>query len=125
MHFRVGRGLDMDAQRCDDGAQPAGVQFGTPVPSPLVGQRRSGSVDGLGNVAQVLLGVVDVNDFDGAGKLFGGDVPSPRIAFVDDDLTVRGVEAALLRLAMDTLGEGKRLRVGVGGWPRSRPRRCS
>ena len=28
---RLGRGLDKDAQRGDDGAQPAGVQFGTPV----------------------------------------------------------------------------------------------
>ena len=35
---RFGRGLDMDAQRGDDGAQPAGVQFGAPVARPPVGQ---------------------------------------------------------------------------------------
>ena len=34
-------------------------------------------------------------------------------AVADDDLTGHGVEAAPLRLAMDTLGEGGRLRVGV------------
>ena len=62
----------MDAQRGDDGAQPAGVQFGTPVPGPPVGQVGSGAVDGLGDVAQVLLGVVDINDLDGAGKVLGG-----------------------------------------------------
>ena len=58
----------MDAQRGDDGAQPAGVEFGTAVAGPPVGQVGAGAVDGLGDVAQVLLGVVDVNDLDGAGN---------------------------------------------------------
>ena len=61
----------------------------------------------------MLLGMVDVDDFDGAGKLLGGGVPNPWSAVGDDDLTVRGVEAAPLRLAIDTLCEGGRLRVGV------------
>ena len=69
--------------------------------------------DGLGHVAQVLLGMVDVDDFDGAWKLLGGDVPNPWSAVADDDLTGRGVEAAPLRLAIDTLCEGGRLRAGV------------
>ena len=34
---RLGRGLDMDAQCGDDGAQPAGFEFGTAVPGPPVG----------------------------------------------------------------------------------------
>ena len=51
----------MDAQRGDDGAQPAGVEFGTAVPGPPVGQVGLGAVDDLGDVAQVLLGMVDVN----------------------------------------------------------------
>ena len=71
---RLGRGLDVDAQRGDDGAQPAGVEFVTPVLGPPVGQVGPGTVDGLGDVAQVLLGVVDVNDLDGAGKLLGGQI---------------------------------------------------
>ncbi len=31
--LRFGRGLDMDAQRGDEGAEPAGVQLGPPVPA--------------------------------------------------------------------------------------------
>ena len=64
----------MDAQRGDDCAQPAGVEFGAPVPGPPLGQVGPRAVDGLGDVAQVLLGVVDVHDLYGAGKLLGGDV---------------------------------------------------
>ena len=103
----------MDAQRRDEGAEPAGIQLGTPVLGPLLGQVRPGAVEGLGHVAQMLLGMVDVDDFDGAWKLLGGDVPNPWSAVADDDLTVRGVEAAPLRLAIDTLCEGGRLRVGL------------
>ena len=58
--------------------------------------------------------MVDVDDLDGAGKLLGGEVPNPRSAVADDDLTVRGVETAPSCLAMDTLGEGSRLRSVSG-----------
>ena len=44
---RLGRGLDMDAQRGDHGAQPAGVEFGAPVPGPPLGQVGPRAVDGL------------------------------------------------------------------------------
>ena len=81
---RLGRGLDMDAQRRDEGAEPAGVQLGTPVPGPLVGQVGPGAVDGLGDVAQVLLGMVDVDDFDGAGKLLVGDAPDQMLCATFD-----------------------------------------
>ena len=70
----------MGTQRGDERTEPAGVQLGTPARrsfGPLVGQVRPGAVDGLGHVAQMLLGMVDVDDFDGAGKLLGGDVPDP------------------------------------------------
>ena len=110
---RLGRGVGLGAQRGDDGAEPAGIQLGTPVPDPLVGQVCAGAVDGLGHVAQMLLGVVDVDDFDGAGKLLVGDAPDPGGAVADDDPPGRGVEAAPLRLAIGTLGEGGRQRVGV------------
>ena len=49
----------------------------------------------------MLLAMVDVDDFDGARKLLGGDVPNPWSAVADDDLTVRRIEAAPLRLAID------------------------
>ena len=126
MHFRASGVVStwMRSAATKSG-QPSGVQLGTAVLGPPVGQVGPGAVDGLGDIAQVLLGVVDVNDLDGVGKLLGGDVPNPRRAVADDDLTVRGVKTAPLRLAMDPLGEGGRLRVGCRGWPRSRPRRCS
>ena len=71
-------------------------------------QVRSGAIEGLGHVAQMLVGVVDVDDFDGAGKLLGGQLPDPGGAVADDDPAGRGVEAAPLRLAIGTLGEGGR-----------------
>ena len=80
---------------------------------PGVGQVRAGAVDGLGHVAQMLLGVVDVDDFDGAGELFGRQVPDPGGAVAKDNPAGRGVETAPLRLAMDALRKGGRLRVGV------------
>ena len=59
----------------------------------------------------MLLGVVDVDDFDGAGELFGRQVPDPRGAVAKDNPAGRGVEAAPLRLAMGALCEGGRLRA--------------
>ena len=70
---------------------------------PGVGQARSGAVDGVGRVAQMLLGVVDVDDFDGAGEPLGDRFPDPGDAAAEDDRTLRGVETAPLRLAMDAL----------------------
>ena len=94
-----------------------------------MGERRPGPVDGLGHVAQMLLGVVDVDDLDGVGKLLVGQVPDPGGAVAEDDLSGGGGEAAPLRLAMGALGEGGRLRVGVaagralnGGVVADRPR---
>ena len=64
----LGRGLGLGAQRRDEGAEPSGVQLPMPVLGPLLGQVRPGAVDGLGHVAQMLFGMVDVDDFDGAGN---------------------------------------------------------
>ena len=47
-----GVGLDMDAQHCDDAAEPAGVQLGTAVAGPPVGRVLPTTWDGLGDVAQ-------------------------------------------------------------------------
>ena len=108
-----GRRLGLGAQCRDEGPEPSGVQLGLPGLGPGVGEVRSGAVDGLGRVAQMLLGVVDVDDFDGAGKLLGGQVPDPGGAVAEDDPAERGVETAPLRLAMDASCEDGRLRVGV------------
>ena len=109
----LGRGLGLGAQRRDEGAEPSGVQLPMPVLGPLLGQVCPRAVDGLGHVAQMLFGMVDVDDFDGVGKLLGRQVPDPGGAVAHDDPAGRGVEAAPLSLAMDALREGGRLRVGV------------
>ena len=109
----LGRRLGLGAQCRDEGPEPSSVQFGLPGLGPGVGEVRSGAVDGLGRVAQMLLGVVDVDDFDGVGKLLGGQVPDPGGAVAEDDPAGCGVETASLCLAMDALRKGGRLRVGV------------
>ena len=86
------RGIGKRAQRGDEGKQPSGVQLGTPVLGPPLGQVGAGPVDGVGHVAKVLLGMVDVDDFDGAGTLFGRQVPDPGTAVADDDAPGRGVD---------------------------------
>ena len=74
--------------------------------SPGDGEIGSGAVDGLGGLEEVLLGVEDVDDLGGAGKVFFGEVPDPGGAVAEDDL-LRGVEeASALDLAEDALGEG-------------------
>ena len=122
---RVGVGV----QGRDQVSEASGVQLGLPVLCPLLGERRPGPVDGFGHVTQMLLGVVDVDDLDGVGKLLVGQVPDPGGAVAEDDLSGGGDEAAPLRLAMGALGEGGRLRVGVaagraldGGVVADRPR---
>ncbi len=82
-------------------------------PGPPVSQVGPGAVDGLGDVAQVLLRVVDINDLDGAGKLLGGQVPDPRGAVAEDDALGCGVETAPYCLSIGPLCESGRLRVGV------------
>ena len=113
---RLWLGLGMGAQRGDERTEPAGVQLGMPVLGPRVDQLGPGAVDGLdglGHVAQILLGVVDIDDFDGAGKVLGRQMPDPGGAVAKDDTAGCGVEAAPLRLAIDALREGGWQRVGV------------
>ncbi len=101
MHFRAS-GVVSTWMRADDGAQSAGVEFGTAVPGPTVGQVGPGAVDGFGDVAQVLLGVVDVNDLDGAGKL------SAATFQIHAAVAAPGGPRCRRLLAMDTLGDGRR-----------------
>ena len=97
MHFRASGVVSTWMRSAATTAhKPATVEFGTPVPGPPVGQVGPRAVDDLGDVAQVLLGVVDVNDLDGAGELLGGDVPGPR-AVADDDALGCGEVAPTMR----------------------------
>ncbi len=88
---RVGVGV----QRRDQVSEASGVQLGLPVLCPLLGERRPGPVDGLGHVAQMLLGVVDVDDLDGVGKLLVGQIPDPGGAVAEDDLSGGGERAGM------------------------------
>ena len=105
-------GLAVGAQFGQDRIEPPGVQLVPPVLAPPDGQVRAGAVDGLGDITQMPLGVVDVDDFDGAGELFGGQIPDPLGPVADDDASRRGVEAAPPRFAIRPLRERGRQRVG-------------
>ena len=105
-------GLAVGAQFSQDRIEPPGVQLVPPVLAPPDGQVRAGAVDGLGDITQMPLGVVDVDDFDGAGELFGGQIPDPLGPVADDDASRRGVEAAPPRFAIRPLRERGRQRVG-------------
>ncbi|MCY4508133.1 MAG: hypothetical protein OXG35_14425 [Acidobacteria bacterium] len=98
------------AQCRDQVSEASGVQLGLPVLCPLVGEFRPGPVDGLGHVAQMLLGVVDVDDFgwrrETARRARFQIQADPGGAVAEDDVSGGGDEAAPLRLAMGALGEG-------------------
>ncbi len=51
-----------------DGIDLPCVQLVPAVLAPLGGQVRAGAVEGPGDIAQMLLGVAEVDDFDGAGE---------------------------------------------------------
>ena len=53
----------------------------------------------------MLFGMKAVDDLHGLRKLIFGDVPDPRSAVAEHDLTGRLVEAAAQGLASDALGE--------------------
>ena len=93
------------AQGGEDRINAACVEFGVTEVCPGLGKRGVGAVDGLGDFAEVLLGVVEVEDLHGTGELLGGEPPDPGSSVADHDAP-RG-------LATDALGEGGDFGVGV------------
>ena len=67
--------LTVGVQFGQDRLDPPRVQLVPAVLAPAGGQVRAGAVDGLGDIAQMPLGVVEVDDFDGGGELFAGQIP--------------------------------------------------
>ena len=53
------------------------VEFRVPPFGPLGSAGIGGAVDGLAEVAEMLLGVEPIDDLDRAGEQFVGDVPNP------------------------------------------------
>ena len=70
------------------------VEFVAALFAPLGGEVGGGAVDGPGDLEQVLLGVEDVDDLDGAGEVLVGEVPDPGGAVAEHDAPPGPVEAA-------------------------------
>ena len=108
-------GAGMAAQGGDDFIDAALVEFLAPLPGPSFADLTRASVDGLGDLEQMALGVEDVDDLDGVGEVLVGEVPDPWRAVAEHDLARRVVEAAALGLAQDAPCEGRGLGIGVAG----------
>src|ERR1700741_2537928 len=83
----------------------SGVEFFLPAIRPLESSWRRETVQSFSEFAQVLFGMKAVDDLPGLWKLIFRDVPDPRSAVAEHDLTGRLVEAATQDLASDALGE--------------------
>ena len=99
-------GLGMDIEGGEEVVEAALIEFVASLFSPGEGEVGCGSVDGFGDVEQVLFGVEDIDDLDGGGEMLVGPVPDPRGAVAEDDLPGDSVEAAALGFANGAKGEG-------------------
>jgi len=101
------------AQGAEQPLEVSLVQFVAALLRPGCGEVGTGSVDGLGNVVQVFVGVEDIDDLGGVGEVFFGEVPDPRCAVAEDDLSLGPIEAAPACLAHGAAGHRGGLGVGV------------
>ena len=92
----------MVAQGGEDVVDATAVEFLAALFAPLVGEVGAGTEDGLGGLEQMLLGVPDVDDLDGAGEVLFGEVPDPGGAVAEHDLLLSGIEARAARLRAAT-----------------------
>ena len=106
-------GVGMGAQGGEEGIDVALVELVASLFSPRFGEVGTGSIEGLGDFEEMAFGVEDVDDLDGTGEVFIGEVPDPCGAVAEDDLTLGLVEAAALGLAQDAACEGRGVGVGV------------
>ncbi len=67
-------GPGVDAQGIAQGVELPVIQLVVPLPGPLPAQVVGRSVDGLRDIAEMLLGVEQVHDPDGPGELLPGQV---------------------------------------------------
>ena len=108
----------MGAQGGEDVVEAALVEFVAACLPPPVGEIGACPVDGFGDLGQMLLGVEDVDDLDGAGGVLVGPVPDPRGAVAEDDAARRRGEASasgLARGARAAKGDGAvRVPASVG-----------
>ncbi len=85
------------------GLDPAGVLGGF------------GIEDRLGHRGKMFLGVEEIDDLDGVGKMLGGDIPDPGGTVSQDDLGSGGVEAGPAAFPEDQLGKVGGSGIGIPG----------
>ena len=88
-------------------ADAAVVELVAAAPGPAFRHVGAGDVDRLGDVPQVLLGVEQIDDLDGAGEQLVGDAPDPQRAVAQHDPAAGAVEAAPARLAFHAPANGE------------------
>ena len=98
----------MAAEGGEDVVDAALIEFVAALFPPPVGELGSRSVDGLGDVEQMPLGVEDIDDPDGAGGVLVRQVPYPERAVAEDRATRGLVEASPFasRRARPAKGDG-------------------
>ncbi len=89
------------------------VEFFLPAIRPLESSGRREAVQSFSEFAQVLFSMKAVDDLHGLRKLIFRDIPDPRSAVAEHDLTGRLVEATTQGLASDALGERRTLGSNV------------
>ena len=104
---------NLAAEGLEQSPESSGVEFLPPALRPLSSSWGSGTVQSFSEFAQVLFGMKAVDDLHGLRKLIFRDVPDPRSAVAEHDLTGRLIETTSPGLACDARGERRTLGSGV------------
>ena len=103
-------GGGVDVELGEDAVEVALVEFVTALFGPMGGEVGMDAIDGVGDIEEVLFGVVDVDDLEGVG---GGPVPDPGGAVAEDDALGDLIEAAASGFTEHAAGKGGGRGVGV------------
>ena len=106
-----------DTQKC---LGVASIKLIMTLLGPLPAELARRPPDRLGHVAEVALGVIAIDDLDGAGEELVGEVPDPQGAVTEDGLSVSAIKPPPACLAPDALGKLGGKEIGVAAGPRSR-----
>jgi hypothetical protein len=94
-------------------ADVAAAALGVASFGPGDGEVGGGTVDGFGDVGEVLFGVEEVDDLDDLREVHLGELPDPRGTISKEDASLGVVESATVGFSEDSLGEGGVFRAGV------------
>jgi hypothetical protein len=104
---------DLAADGLEQSRESSGVEFFLAAFRPLRSSWRSGTVQSLSDITQVLFGMIAVNNLGGLWKLIVGDVPNPQGSIPEHGRTRGLAEAATCSFSPDALGEGRACRSGI------------